>query len=97
MLLLESVGDIFEKDQAKHDMLVLSRIHAPTQGVGHLPQLGFITDIGAVRILSVHAVLWHLLNLMQRSCTVNSPGLVGSMVPLPAGPSIIAAPRSWAV
>ncbi len=41
MPLLESVGDVFQKDQAEHDVLVLSRIHVVAELVGGQPELGF--------------------------------------------------------
>ena len=40
VLLLEGIRDIFQKDEAKDDMLVFSGIHAAPQGVGHAPQVG---------------------------------------------------------
>jgi len=46
VLLLEGVGDVLEKDEAKDDVLVFGRVHRAAQGVGHLPELGFIADGG---------------------------------------------------
>ena len=37
MLLLESVGDVLEEDQAKHDMLVLGGVHVGAERVGGAP------------------------------------------------------------
>src|SRR5574337_1570045 len=47
VLLLEGVGDVLKEDEAEYDMLVLGRVHAAAQRVGHLPQLGFVADICA--------------------------------------------------
>src|SRR5438046_3017420 len=44
MLCLESVGDVFEEDQAEHDVLVLGSVHATAQRVGHLPEPRFVAD-----------------------------------------------------
>jgi len=46
VLLLEGVGDALQEQQAEDDMLILTRIHATAQGVGHLPQLGRVADVG---------------------------------------------------
>ena len=40
--LLEGIGDVFQKDDPKDDMLVFGGIHAAAQGVGHLPKFGLI-------------------------------------------------------
>ena len=48
VLFLEGVGDVFEEDQAEDDVLVFGRVHAAPQRIGHLPELGFVTDSGAV-------------------------------------------------
>ena len=40
--LLEGVGDVLQEDQSKDDVLVLGGVHASTQGVGHLPELGLV-------------------------------------------------------
>src|SRR4029077_18631354 len=42
LLFLESVGDVFEEDQAKENVLILRGIHAAAERAGHLPQLGFV-------------------------------------------------------
>ena len=34
------------KMQAEDDVLVLGGVHAAAQGVGHLPELGFVADVG---------------------------------------------------
>ena len=44
--LLEGVGDVLEEDQAEDDVLVLGGVHAAAQCVGHLPELGFVADVG---------------------------------------------------
>ena len=46
MALLEGVGDVLEEEQAEADVLVLGRVHAAAQRVGHLPELGFVADVG---------------------------------------------------
>ena len=46
VLLLEGVGDVLEEDQAEDDVLVLGGVHVAAQGVGHLPELGFVADGG---------------------------------------------------
>ena len=35
---LECVGDVLEEDQAEYDVFVFGGVHAPAEGVGHLPQ-----------------------------------------------------------
>ena len=40
MGLFKSVGDVLQEDQTKDDVLVLGGVHAASQGVGHLPELG---------------------------------------------------------
>jgi hypothetical protein len=44
VLRLERVGDVFEEDQAEHDVLVLGRIHVVAQRIGGLPELGLETQ-----------------------------------------------------
>jgi hypothetical protein len=41
---LEGVRDVLQEDQAEHDVLVFGRIHVVAQGVGHLPELGFVAE-----------------------------------------------------
>jgi hypothetical protein len=43
---LEGVGDVLEEDQAEDDVLVLGGVHAAAQRVGHLPEFGFVADVG---------------------------------------------------
>jgi hypothetical protein len=38
VLFLESVGDVLEEDKAKHNVLVLGRVHVVAQLIGRLPQ-----------------------------------------------------------
>ena len=40
--LLEGIGDVFQKNYSKDDMLVFGGIHTAAQGVGHTPQIGLI-------------------------------------------------------
>ena len=47
---LEAVRDVFQEDQAEHDMLVLRRIHAAPERVRHLPELLLEADVGAVAL-----------------------------------------------
>ena len=49
VMLLESVGDVLEKDQAEDNVLVLGGVHAAAQRIGHLPELGFVADRGTIR------------------------------------------------
>jgi hypothetical protein len=46
VLLLEGVGDVLEEEEAEHDVFVLGRVHAAAQSVGHLPEIGFVADVG---------------------------------------------------
>lgn len=46
MPLLEGVGDVFQKDQPEHDVLVLGRLHVVAQLVGGEPELGLEAEIG---------------------------------------------------
>ena len=39
---LESVRDVLQEDEPEDYMLVLGGIHAAAEGVGHLPEFGFI-------------------------------------------------------
>jgi len=55
VLLLEGVGDVLQEDQAEDDVLVLGGVHRAAQGVGHLPELGFVADGDGAR------VAWRLL------------------------------------
>jgi hypothetical protein len=48
VFLFERVGDVLEEDQPQDYVLVLAGVHAAPQGVGHLPQLCFVSDCGAV-------------------------------------------------
>jgi hypothetical protein len=51
VLLLEGVGDVLQEQQAEADVLVLGGVHAAAQGIGHLPELGFVADVGGGRAL----------------------------------------------
>ena len=53
MALLEGIGDIFQKDKSEYDVLVLGGIHRSAQGVGHVPELGFVAGRGT-RALRAH-------------------------------------------
>lgn len=44
VLFFESVGNVFEKDQAEDDVFVLRRIHAAPERVCHLPKLLLVAD-----------------------------------------------------
>ncbi len=44
---LEAVGDVLQKDQPEHDMLVLRRVHVVAQLVRRQPELGLEAEIGA--------------------------------------------------
>ena len=45
---LECVGDVFEEDEAKADVLVFRSVHVPAHLVGSGPKLGFKVERGAV-------------------------------------------------
>ncbi len=45
-MLLESVGDVFEKDQPEDNVLVLRRVHVVPELVGRLPKFGFKAKVG---------------------------------------------------
>ena len=46
LLLFKGVGDVLKEDEPEDYVLVLGRIHGATQGVRHLPELGFIAHCG---------------------------------------------------
>ena len=46
MPLLESVGDVFQKDPPEHDVLVLGGIHVVAELVGGQSELGLKAKIG---------------------------------------------------
>ncbi len=46
VLFLEGVRDVLKEDETKDDVLVLCSVHRAAQGIGHLPKLGFVAEIG---------------------------------------------------
>ena len=46
MPLLEGVGDVLQKNQPEHDVLVLGRIHVVAELVSRQPKLGLEAEIG---------------------------------------------------
>jgi len=54
---LEGVGDVLEEQQAEGDVPVLGRFHIAAQGLGHLPELGFVADGGGGRVRLASIVL----------------------------------------
>jgi hypothetical protein len=42
-----AIGLVLQEQQAEADVLVLGRVHRAAQGVGHLPELGFVADGGS--------------------------------------------------
>jgi hypothetical protein len=42
MLGFEGVGDVFQKDETEHDVLVLSRVHVIAERIRHAPELRFV-------------------------------------------------------
>ena len=46
VVLVEGLGDVFEKNQAKDDVLVFRRVHVVAQLVGGEPELGFKAEVG---------------------------------------------------
>ena len=53
----------FKKMRPKDDVLVLRRVHAAAQGVGHLPELGLVAEVGGGAVLGgrFSILLWHVL------------------------------------
>ncbi len=51
MLLFEGVGDVLQEDETQSHVLVLGGVHATAEGIGHLPELSFVADDGAVGFL----------------------------------------------
>ena len=47
LVLLKGIGDVLEENQPQDDVLVLCGVHRAAQGVGHLPELGLVTNGGA--------------------------------------------------
>jgi hypothetical protein len=45
-VLLEGVGDVFEEDEAKDDVLVFRRVHVVPQLIGREPELGLEAEVG---------------------------------------------------
>jgi hypothetical protein len=70
VVLLEGVGDVLEEDETQDDVLVLGRVHAAAQGVGHLPELGLVADVGRGRVRLAR------LGLSLRQCL---PRLIASL------------------
>jgi hypothetical protein len=60
--LLEGVGDVLQEDQAEDDVLVLGGVHAAAEGIGHLPELGFVADGGGAGILRLRLSLRHVVS-----------------------------------
>jgi hypothetical protein len=48
MMLLESVGDVLEEDEAEYDVLVLRRIHVAAELVGGEPKLRLETGVSRI-------------------------------------------------
>jgi hypothetical protein len=46
VIFLKCVGDVLEKDEAEHDVLVFGRVHVRTELVGSEPELGLEAEIG---------------------------------------------------
>jgi hypothetical protein len=46
VVFLEAVGDVFEEDEAEHDVLVFRRVHVVPQLVGGEPELGLEAESG---------------------------------------------------
>jgi hypothetical protein len=46
VLLLEGVRDVLEQDQAQDDVLVFGPRPCGPAGVSHLPEPGFVADVG---------------------------------------------------
>src|SRR5207247_11026251 len=48
--LLEGVGDVLQEDQAEHDVLVLGRVHMPSEFIGRSPELLLETEVRPVDV-----------------------------------------------
>jgi hypothetical protein len=72
VLFFEGVGDVFQEDQAKGDVLILGGIHAAAERVGHLPELGFVFQRGAGVGFLLH---------LRGSCQSSLAGVQGSRAP----------------
>jgi len=53
-MFLEGIGDVLEKDQAEHDVLILSSIHVRAQRVGGSPEFGFEAKVRSAVVLFGH-------------------------------------------
>ena len=62
-MFFKRVGDVLQKDEAQHDVLVFRRVHAAAQGVGHFPQVGLIAVYGFA--LLFRAFLRHAIFLQS--------------------------------
>jgi hypothetical protein len=64
VLLLEGVGDVLEKDEPEHDVLVLGGVHAAAQRIGHLPELGFVAEGGGG--VGLPGASCHVVRVLER-------------------------------
>jgi hypothetical protein len=58
VLRLEGVGDVLEENQAEDDVFVLGRVHVVAQCIGHLPELGLISEITGRLVVTIRLCHW---------------------------------------
>lgn len=75
VLLLEAVGDVLEKDEAEHDVLVLGGVHRTAQRIGCAPEVRFELELGSIALLSLDD--FGLLDFRRRGCCGAVRGAVG--------------------
>ena len=46
MRLFKGVGDVFQEDEAEHDVFVFRGVHRAAEGISHLPEFGFVACNG---------------------------------------------------
>jgi hypothetical protein len=51
VLLLEGIGDVFEENDAEHDVLVFGGVHVGAERIRRAPERGFETEIRPVRLV----------------------------------------------
>ena len=50
MHLLEGIGNVFQEDQSKNDVLVFRRVHVVAELVGGEPELGLEPEVGCLTV-----------------------------------------------
>jgi hypothetical protein len=85
---LKGIGDVFEEDEAKDDMLVLGRVHVAAELVRGEPELGFEAEVGGGVVLRGGAGAGHLRAFLaealafakEKSAGRNPALVVGSLL-----------------